>query len=45
MFKGLTLKKWKQPKNSNTGIIKLPDIHTMEHQAESKMRNLATDMK
>lgn len=45
MFKGLTLKKWKQPKNSNIGIIKLPDIHTMEHQAESKMRNLATDMK
>lgn len=31
--------------SNNTGIIKLPDIHTMEHQADSKMRNLTTDMK
>lgn len=30
---------------NNTGIIKLSDIHIMEHQADSKMRNLNTVMK
>lgn len=30
--------------SNNTGILnKLPDIHTMEHEANSEMRNLISD--
>lgn len=30
--------------SNNTGIIKLPDTHMTEHQADSKIRNLNTDV-
>lgn len=45
MFKGCTLKNENNLNINNIGLIKLPDTHTMEHQANRKIRKLPSEMK